>query len=136
MKVLQFAFGSDIATTEHIPHNYLSTNYIAYPGTHDNNTTKGWFENDLHKEDQKRLKAYAGNANVDNVHVVLTKLAMSSIAELSIISVQDLLGLDQFSRMNTPASVEDNWLWRLKKKQLHKRNAKDLLNWTKIYGRI
>ena len=137
MKVLQFAFGDDIASSPHIPHNYANSNFVAYTGTHDNNTTVGWYNNDLNVNDRKRLKIYNGGlVSPKNVHLVAGRLAMASIADLVILPVQDLLGLDQNSRMNTPASVENNWVWRLKRGQLNKEHKKRLLKWTKIFGRI
>jgi malto-oligosyltrehalose synthase/4-alpha-glucanotransferase len=136
MKVLQFAFGPDLPISPHIIHNYDHSNCVVYTGTHDNNTTLGWYQNDATKKDRKRLSAYAGNVNEKNVHDVLIKLAMSSISKLVIIPVQDLLGLDQFSRMNTPASISDNWLWRLKSGQLNKIHLKQLSKWTSMYKRI
>jgi malto-oligosyltrehalose synthase/4-alpha-glucanotransferase len=137
MKVLQFAFGDDIASSPHIPHNYANSNFVAYTGTHDNNTTVGWYNNDLTADDHKRLTLYSGGGvSHKNVHLVASRLAMASIADLVILPLQDLLGLDQSSRMNTPASVENNWVWRLKRGQLKKEHQKRLLKWTKIFGRI
>jgi malto-oligosyltrehalose synthase/4-alpha-glucanotransferase len=136
MKVLQFAFGSDLPISPHIIHNYDTSNYVVYTGTHDNNTALGWYQNDTTKKDRKRLRDYTGSVNDKNVHTVLLKLAMSSISKLVITPVQDLLGLDQSSRMNTPASVLNNWLWRLEPGQLTKYPLKQLLKWTSIYKRI
>jgi len=135
MKVLQFAFGADIGYTDHIPHNYTSDNFIVYTGTHDNNTTRGWYETDADRLSKKNLNKYTGvKVKTNDVHTVLAKLAYSSIAKIVILPLQDILGLDGKSRMNKPASVKENWKWRIK--ELPGWDVeKKLRGWVKIYGR-
>ncbi len=113
MKVLQFAFGEDLPTSIHIPHNYPQ-NCFAYTGTHDNNTIAGWFAKDADPQTIKRLKQYVGRKiSEESVHWEVMKLAYSSVAKTVIIPMQDVLGLDEKARMNTPASAEKNWVWRM-----------------------
>ncbi|GAB4091876.1 malto-oligosyltrehalose synthase [Flaviaesturariibacter terrae] len=135
MKVLQFAFGDDIATSPHIPHNY-GRPFFAYSGTHDNNSSKGWFRQDIDDATRKRLQAYAGRSlTEDEVPEYLCRLALSSVAETAILPVQDVLGLDESARMNRPASTENNWTWRLLPGQLGKEVRRRLRQWTEWYGR-
>ncbi|WMJ74211.1 malto-oligosyltrehalose synthase [Cytophagaceae bacterium ABcell3] len=135
MKVLQFAFGDDLPESIYIPHNYTPL-YIAYTGTHDNNTTKGWFRQDAGSIERKNMEKYTGiKVTDDNVHEVLARLAYSSVAKTAILPIQDVLGLDEQARMNIPASVEKNWLWRLKKGALKPSIEKKLRNWTRTFNR-
>jgi malto-oligosyltrehalose synthase/4-alpha-glucanotransferase len=135
MKVLQFAFGSDAPQSPHIPHNY-TTHFIAYTGTHDNNTTRGWFRHEADETSRHYLQEYAGKqVHEDEVPHLLCRMAMSSVAATSIIPVQDLLGLDELGRMNTPASGENNWGWRLLPGQLNKESRRRLRQWTELYNR-
>jgi len=111
MRILQFAFDGH-ADNPYLPHNY-APNTVVYTGTHDNNTTRGWFE--ALPEDQKRnvwnyLKRPAGNS--DEVAWELIDLAWFSSAALAIAPLQDLLNLGAEARMNLPGSVEGNWRWR------------------------
>lgn len=135
MRVLQFAFGDDIAQSVHIPHNHTS-NSIVYTGTHDNNTTAGWYSQEADKTSRKNLRKYSGKkAGSDNSHLVLAKLAYASIAKLVILPMQDVIGSDENSRMNTPASLQKNWVWRLKPGQLKRKYARRLKNWVEVYNR-
>ena len=111
MRILQFAFDGH-ADNPYLPHNYIP-NTVVYTGTHDNATTRGWFE--ALPEDQRRnmwnyLKRPAGNS--DEVAWELIRLAWSSVAALAMAPLQDLLDLGAEARMNLPGSVEDNWRWR------------------------
>jgi malto-oligosyltrehalose synthase/4-alpha-glucanotransferase len=135
MKILQFAFGKDIPGSIYIPHNFLS-NYIAYTGTHDNNTTVGWFRQDTGLTEKKNIEKYTGiRPDEGNIHIVLGRLAYSSVAKTVILPVQDILGLDEKSRMNIPASVDRNWVWRLLPDQLNDEHKIMLRNWVKIFNR-
>jgi malto-oligosyltrehalose synthase/4-alpha-glucanotransferase len=112
MKVLQFAFGNDLPRSVHIPHNH-SGNFIVYTGTHDNNTTRGWYKT-ADEQTKRSLEEYAGKpVNEDEVHWVLAKMAYASVARIVILPMQDVLNLDETARMNIPASAENNWAWRL-----------------------
>lgn len=135
MKVLQFAFGENMPYSPYIPHNYTA-NHLAYTGTHDNNTTIGWYRQDADKATRKRLKKYTGlQIDDENIHRVMIGMAMNSAARICIIPIQDWLGLDEKARINTPASVKNNWVWRLDKNQLKELPLKRMLRLTKLSGR-
>ncbi|GAA4469634.1 hypothetical protein GCM10023093_29410 [Nemorincola caseinilytica] len=113
MKVLQFAWGENMATAVDAPHNY-TRNCIVYTGTHDNNTTRGWWADDATKEDKERLREYAGlKIKENNVHTAMMRIAYASVAKMAIIPIQDILGLGSKARINTPGSSEGNWVFRL-----------------------
>jgi malto-oligosyltrehalose synthase/4-alpha-glucanotransferase len=138
MKVLQFAFGDDCAKSVHVPHQFTNQHAVVYTGTHDNDTSKGWFQKELTKTDRKRLQEYLGyKVNEDNIHLALIRLAYSSIAGLAIIPMQDVLGKGSSARMNTPAVTQNNWKWRLKPaEQLQLLSIQKLLkNCVVRYGR-
>lgn len=135
MKVLLFAFGGDLANNPYIPHN-LVKNCVLYTGTHDNNTIRGWFEKEASPEDKKRLFQYLGReVRVEELHWELIRLAMMSVADIAIFPMQDMLGLDEKSRINRPATTEGNWLWRLLPDQMTPNLVAKLLEMTEIYGR-
>jgi malto-oligosyltrehalose synthase/4-alpha-glucanotransferase len=136
MKVMQFAFGEDMADSIHSPHNMTSDNCIAYTGTHDNNTTLGWYEEEADSSTKLRLEQYTDKKlNKRNAVETLIRLAYASVAKIVIIPVQDLLNKDSKARMNTPASVDGNWIWRLKSDDLKQTIQGKLLTFTKLYGR-
>ena len=131
MKVLQFAF-SDKADNTHLPHNY-SENFIAYTGTHDNNTTAGWLKS-LKKTEKKIVENYVGHADVTTWQLI--RKVEESVAQLAIIPMQDILGLESFSRMNKPGTLKGNWLWRMNPTLLTKDAGNMLLDYTKLFGRF
>lgn len=137
MKVLQFAFGDNMTTSDYIPHNY-TPNFFVYTGTHDNNTTVGWWLKDTKQDVRANLKQYVDEPGIsqNNIHLVLGKMAYASVAKTVILPLQDVLGLDENARMNTPASVKSNWLWRLKPGQLLPMFKNQLLKWARLYNRI
>jgi len=135
MKVLQFAFDESMAENDYIPHNYTS-NFIAYTGTHDNNTIKGWFKNEIDQETRSRLEQYMGRfINENEIYWVMARLVFSSVAKTAVLPVQDLLNLDESSKMNSPGSSEDNWAWRLLPGQLTVEAESQLKLWTRLYNR-
>jgi 4-alpha-glucanotransferase len=109
MRVLQFGFGSD-GKDPFLPHNF-ARNCVAYTGTHDNDTTAGWFAT-LDQKHLERLANYSG-ADASTVSWDLIRLAWSSVADLAIAPAQDLLGLGSEARMNLPGHATGNWKWRL-----------------------
>ncbi|MFH1359746.1 MAG: 4-alpha-glucanotransferase [Candidatus Omnitrophota bacterium] len=114
MKILHFAFGEDIETHPYIPENY-SEDCVVYTGTHDNNTTQGWLANDATEKEKENLELYFKHkVKLKDIHWDLMECAMLSKANLAIIPVQDILGLSKDERMNTPATTQNNWQWRLK----------------------
>jgi 4-alpha-glucanotransferase len=135
MKVLQFAFGEDMPKSLNSPHNYTE-NYIVYTGTHDNNTTVGWFKNASNEIAQQQLEQYSGvSANEKNVHEILSRIAYASVAKIAILPMQDVLGTDETTRMNTPASVENNWSWRLPTGAISSEQERLLGAWVKLFNR-
>ena len=135
MKVLQFAFGDDMPQSNYIPHNYTE-NFIVYTGTHDNNTTKGWYRKDATGTNLENLNQYAGRyVPEEEVHDTFNRMAYSSVAKIAIIPIQDVLGLDETARMNKPASIQNNWGWRLLPDQLDGHAERHLKFLTKLYNR-
>ena len=135
MKVLLFAFGDDDPTHPYLPHNY-GENFVVYTGTHDNNTVKGWIQNEAGFEEKKRLSRYLGKEfSEKDIHWDLIRLAMMSIAFASILPMQDILGLGAESRMNRPASDKGNWEWKLTSEQQTRIPVDRLAGMTKTYGR-
>jgi 4-alpha-glucanotransferase len=130
MKVLQFAFGGDLKNP-FLPHNYpCHCNSLVYTGTHDNDTTLGWYRS-LNENERSFLHTYlkryhlAIKKDQDAPWVLLT-LALRSRAKQAIVPLQDLLGLGTESRMNFPSHIEGNWAWRYQPDALDRKLAKRL----------
>jgi 4-alpha-glucanotransferase len=136
MKVVQFGFGAEAPFAEHHPLN-IDRNSIAYTGTHDNNTLRGWYREELDSETKKRIGAYIGKKfREKEAHLEMIRIAYASKARLVIIPLQDWLGLDEKSRMNFPSTVKGNWKWKLKNgKQLDSDLAEMIMTFVKTYGR-
>ena len=136
MKILQFAFESD-EKNPYLPHNYEQINSIVYTGTHDNNTTFGWFlGNQLSDEARIRIRRYLNSHDDKHIVTELTRLAMSSIANLAIIPMQDILGFGEDCRMNRPGSQSGNWRWRCAPYFINNEVAQRLLDMTTFYNRL
>lgn len=136
MKVLQFAFGENLSTAVDIPHNFDS-NCIVYTGTHDNNTTLGWFRKETTRQDRERIEKYTGiRPSEKNINNLLITMAYASVADTVILPVQDILRLDERSRINTPGTNSGNWLWRLNGKQLSEEIELELRERTMFYNRF
>lgn len=133
MRILQFAFDGD-PRNQALPHNY-TRNSIVYTGTHDNDTIVGWW-NSLQPDSQARAfcSKYL-DTDGDEIHWHMIRAALSSIADTAVIPLQDVLGLDNKSRMNLPASLDGNWKWRFQKADLTDDVAARLREVTEIYGR-
>ena len=111
MKVLQFAFDRrDDNGKEYLPHNFIE-HCVAYTGTHDNDTILGWFH-EADEEDTSYAREYLNIQNDDSLHWAMMDVLWGSIAELTIVTSQDLLGLGSEARMNQPSTVGKNWQWR------------------------
>ena len=136
MRVLQFGFFGNDATSPHLPHNYIN-NCIAYTGTHDNNTLLG-FVWELSKEDREHLLSYIGHNsdNWDNCYDKILQTMFSSHAGTLILPIQDLLLYGSDTRFNTPGKSFGNWSFRITKEQLNTINKEKFRNWNKLYGRI
>ncbi len=142
IKVLQFAFGSDSQVSDFLPHNF-PRNAVVYTGTHDNDTTVGWFfdqgsgtrnAGQTEKERQGAMK-YLGVTDGHEIHWRMTRLALLSVANVAIIPVQDLLGLGSEARMNRPGVDRGNWSFRLAPGALTPELAARLRELTEVYGR-
>ncbi len=134
MRVIQFGFGADLPTSTHIPHNHTENN-VVYSGTHDNNTTLGWFH-DVDDVARRRISEYLGTSVTEtNVVTLINRLAMQSVARLAILPVQDVLHLNEAHRMNTPGLGGQSWQWRLQPGQLTKTVAAKLLKLARMTGR-
>lgn len=135
MKLLIFAFGDDFPSGAYLPHNY-SRSCVVYTGTHDNNTVKGWFRSEASPQDKKRLFSYIGReVEEENIHWELIRLLMGSVANTVIIPMQDILGLDEESKMNLPATSDGNWQWRLNPKRITPLVCEKLGEITATYAR-
>jgi len=132
MKILQFAFGSD-HLNPYLPYN-IDRNSLIYTGTHDNDTTVGWFEQASDYEKQ-RLASYIGAFDPISVHWSMIRMAMRSIANQAIVPLQDVFGLGSKARMNTPGVGEGNWGWRYSAVMLTPALKTRLKEMTEIYGR-
>lgn len=144
MAVLQFAFDGD-ASSEFLPHNFTH-DLVAYTGTHDNDTLKGWWFNDSsthNPEIKRRARRYAQDylqildpASCD-VHWAFNQALLASIAKIVVLPVQDVIGLDSTGRMNTPGTVGDpNWAWRMQAGTLNHKAIERLKHLTHVYGRV
>ncbi len=91
----------------------LSRNSVVYTGTHDNDTTVGWWNSGATEEEKKAAAAYLGIGD-DGVHWAFIRAALTSVANLVVIPVQDVLGLDSIGRMNVPSQTTGSWSWRLR----------------------
>ncbi len=113
MKILQFAFGGE-DNNPYLPHN-IEENSVVYTGTHDNDTTLGWYQqlDENTKNDVlSRLQISEPHINKPHMPQDLVELALATQANIAIIPMQDILGLDSEHRMNTPGTIDKNWRWR------------------------
>lgn len=133
MKILQFAFDSR-EESDYLPHNY-GNNSVVYTGTHDNDTTMGWYHT-LNRQDKAFARRYLNIRTTKDVHWEFIRAALSSVADTAIIPIQDYLGLGSEARINIPSTLGNNWKWRLKDGQLDDELAVRIREMTKLYGRI
>ena len=115
MKVLQFGFG-DPGAHIYLPQNF-TPNCVVYTGTHDNDTTAGWWKVSANKEEKCFAANYFGEP-ADGMHWAFIRAAFASVARMAIVPLQDFLGLGSDARMNTPSLSDGNWGWRFKKSWL------------------
>jgi 4-alpha-glucanotransferase len=132
MKVLQFAFGGD-PDDMYLPHNY-QTHCVVYTGTHDNDTTLGWW-NTLQPHERRNVQIYLGRDGSD-ISWDLIRLALASVADLVVVPMQDALGLGSEARMNTPGQAGGNWGWRYTPDMLTTHLVERLRGLTAAYGRV
>jgi 4-alpha-glucanotransferase len=128
MRVLHFSFGGN---PDDLPHAFPRDS-VVYTGTHDNNTTRGWFKEG--GADRERARRYAG-CRRDSIHWGLIRVAYASPSNLAVVPVQDLLGLDARARLNTPGTTKGNWRWRLRRGALDRKLARRLHELKEATGR-
>jgi 4-alpha-glucanotransferase len=133
MKVLQFGFDNPGAHI-YLPHNFPS-NCVVYTGTHDNDTTVGWWKSAASEDARRYATAYTGEAK-DGIHWAFIRAALTSAASMAIVPLQDVLGLGSDSRMNTPSRLDGNWSWRMEKGALTRDLADKLATLTVVADRV
>jgi 4-alpha-glucanotransferase len=138
--VLQFAWEGD-PHGPHLPHQY-TRNVVAYTGTHDNDTVVGWLAHrsgkaatEAERLERERCLRYLGTDGSD-ISWDFIRAVQMSVADVSILPVQDLLGADSSARMNTPGRAEGNWAWRFRSEALTDEIRERLRVNTEIYGRL
>lgn len=136
MRILQFAFSED-SRNPHLPHHYVK-NSVVYPGTHDNDTAIGWWStaSDPERQFLAHYLGYPSGQEIQAIHWDLIRLALASVANLAILPLQDVLGLDGRARMNDPSQNAGNWRWRYSRSQaLTDELSQQLLTLTRLYDR-
>ena len=132
MAVLQFAFGDEGAHI-YLPHR--AANKVIYTGTHDNDTTVGWWQSGATEYERRNAEAYVGHCD-DGIHWGFIRAAQCSPAALSIVPLQDVLGLGSEARMNTPSVYGGNWRWRFDSDRLSNELAGKLANLAEVSDRL
>lgn len=130
MKVLQFAWDGG-ASNPHLPHNHESAT-VVFTGTHDNDTTRSWWLG-LDDTSRQRVRRYLGTPGGD--HEIILRAAVASVADTAILPMQDILGLAEGARMNTPGLATGCWEWRFDWSQTTPANMSSLREWCRLYGR-
>jgi 4-alpha-glucanotransferase len=141
MRILQFAFGTGPQADEFKPYNF-TPNTVVYTGTHDNDTTLGWFtssggstrSDDVVNEEREFILKYLGSDGRE-INWDFIRLALSSVANTAIVPLQDVLSCGSEARMNTPAMESGNWGWRFQAEHLTPAIRERLAELTEIYGR-
>ncbi len=131
MKILQFAFGGD-ASNPYLPHNHEKKS-VVYTGTHDNDTTLGWYAS-LSEAEKGHISAYLGHPG-EEMPWPLIRAALASVACLAMLPMQDVLELNGEHRMNTPGTVEGNWQWRFEWEQVRPDLSSHLSGLVHLYDR-
>ena len=142
MRILQFAFGGDPKNID-LPHNY-HPNLVAYTGTHDNDTTVGWFNSEAGEgstrtaeqiEQERNFCMKYLRTNGREIHWDFIRTVFAAVADTALVPLQDVLGLGTEARMNLPNSTAGNWAWRFKKKALTTKARARLKELAELYGR-
>ncbi len=131
MKILQFAFDSSEAN-DYLPHTY-DKNCVVYTGTHDNDTTRGWYEK-ANKKDKTWVNNYL-RTNGKEIWWDFIQTAWASVADIAMVPLQDMLGLGSDARMNTPSTTGMNWKWRFTWEMIPSEAFARLRQFTELYGR-
>jgi len=132
MKVLQFAF-EGTGESAFLPHQFQNSNCICYTGTHDNDTTRGWYEHASEKSRDKVRRYMSCDGSIITWDFIRT--AIASTAKYAIFPLQDLFGLDSSARMNTPGVASGNWAWRYESRMLNDGTAAQLKETCLLFGR-
>ncbi|MEW6129005.1 MAG: 4-alpha-glucanotransferase [Acidobacteriota bacterium] len=138
MKILQFGLGGDARNT-YLPHHY-PRNAVVYTGTHDNDTVVGWYQEKLQSENPHSRRELNFclkylNSTGEAIHWDFIRAALASVADIAILQMQDVLGLNTGARMNLPATEKGNWNWRVRAEMMTKEVSERLREMTEIYGR-
>lgn len=132
MKILQFAFSTD-STDKFLPHNY-ARNFVVYTGTHDNDTTWGWYRNTATPHERDHFRRYFRTDGHDAAWTMIGA-AWESVAANAVAPLQDFLNLGGESRMNLPGRADGNWTWRFTADQITPQLAARIKEMTQLYGR-
>ncbi len=133
MKVLQFAFDSR-EESDYLPHNYTA-NSVVYTGTHDNDTTVGWYQA-ISRRDRSFARKYLNIKNSRELEWNFIRAALGSVSDTAVIPMQDYLGLGSEARINVPSTLGTNWKWRMTKGQIPEGLAEKIYDLCKLYGRV
>jgi len=133
MAILQFAFDPAVRGS-FLPYNHRR-DLVVYTGTHDNNTSRGWLEEDASAAEREFFRRYAG-CDGSEPHWAMIRLALASVADLAIVPHQDIAGLDSGARMNAPGTSHANWGWRLVPAQLDAASQARFRALAETYGRL
>ncbi len=133
MRILQFGF-ADRGGHLYLPHRFVP-NAVVYTGTHDNNTTLGWWTSDATDVERDAVRAYLGRVHDSDVVWAMIRAAAASVANLCIFPLQDVLQLGGEARMNTPSAGEGNWSWRFRLNELHPNSAAQLASLMEVTDR-
>ena len=120
--------------SDYLPHNYTA-NSVVYTGTHDNDTTLGWYHT-IPACDRRFAKNYLNIKGNKKVTWEFIRAAIASVSDTAIIPMQDYLELGSEARINTPSTLGDNWKWRMSAEQLSPELAEEILELCKLYGRV
>jgi 4-alpha-glucanotransferase len=132
MRILQFAFDGHV-DNPYLPHNF-EANTVVYTGTHDNDTSRGWWAS-LAAHEQDYVRRYFGIGG-EGIEWDLIRAASASVAAFAIVPMQDVLGLDSTARMNQPGNAQGSWEWRFSWQQVHPWHAERLAEFARLYGRL
>jgi 4-alpha-glucanotransferase len=133
MAVLQFGFG-DTGAHAHLPHTFTSEK-VVYTGTHDNDTLFGWWASSATEHERQQVQGYLGECG-DDINWAMIRAASTSVASLSVVPMQDALGLGSDARMNVPSSEQGNWRWRVDADLLRPELAKKLATLAEVSDRL
>ena len=133
MKILQFAFEG--TNSYYLPHNYIA-NTVAYVGTHDNETARGWYEGTATPRQREQAALYTHQQAGESMADALNRTIAASVSDTCIYTMQDLLNLGNEARINTPATLGGNWAWRMLDGAITRELEHKLTDWTETYFRI